>query len=143
MVGASPLLAAVVKRGRLGEPFIWDSVESLERYKPLLVADSFDERVDWPDDRVSLAGGPPGRRLAQRALRTIQGEERHPFELSPRAPARRGLRQAARRVDVMHAHYGPTGVWCLNELGASRPPLVTSFYCYDLFAEGKYPWWQA
>ena len=44
---------------------------------------------------------------------------------------------------MLHAHYGPTGVWCLNELGANRPALVTTFYCYDLFAEGKYPWWQS
>ena len=140
---ASPFLAAVVKRGRLGEPFIWDSVRSLGRYTPLLVADEFDDRVDWTAERVLLGGHPARARIAQRALRTINGEERHPFELSPKAPARRRLRDAAARADVVHAHYGPTGVWCRNELGADRPALVTTFYCYDLFAEGKYPWWQS
>lgn len=143
MPGASPPLAAVVKRGRLGEPFIWDSIGSLQRYRPLLVADDFDERVDWPQDRIRLAGQPGGHRIVQRALRTIHSEERHPFELSPRSAARRGLQTAAAHASVLHAHYGPTGVWCLNELGSNRPALVTTFYCYDLFAEGKYPWWQS
>ncbi len=141
--GASPPLAAVVKRGRLGEPFIWDSIGSLARYRPLVVADAFDDRVPWPDDRITIPGRSHGPRVAQRALRTLHGEERHPFELAPRGRAHRALRSAADRADVLHAHYGPTGVWCLNELAQNRPALVTTFYCYDLFADGKYPWWQS
>jgi colanic acid/amylovoran biosynthesis glycosyltransferase len=138
----SPLLTAVVKRGRLGEPFIWDSINSLRRYRPVLAADGFDERVEWPAERVSLGGMHPPS-LVGRLLRTMHGEERHPFGVSRRAYARKALRALSDDVDVIHAHYGPTGVWCLNELGLNRPALVTTFYCYDLFAEGKYPWWQA
>lgn len=145
VLGVSTPVAAVVKRGRLGEPFIWDSVMSLERYRTLLLADSFAPSVAWPEPTVALDGDPEsgGRRIAQRIARLAAGEERYPFELrGGRAAARVRSAIASHRPDVLHAHYGQTAVWALRTL-RRRPPLVVTFYCHDLFALGKYPYWQA
>jgi glycosyltransferase involved in cell wall biosynthesis len=58
---------------------------------------------------------------------------------------RRYLQRVVERVapDVLHAHFGPEGVWLAPVARATGRPLVVSFYGYDISQLCHDPFWQA
>jgi colanic acid/amylovoran biosynthesis glycosyltransferase len=61
--------------------------------------------------------------------------------LTETLPFRNNLNYA--RVSVIHAHFGPTGVWSLTLRRRLRRPLVTSFYGYDVTQHPRRRIWRA
>jgi len=114
----------------LTETFIYEYLRALRRVRAVVVAEDVQHLEQFPIEalvRVSGRDVALGVRAAQRVLAHWLGME------SARAyryyAALRRL-----RPQLVHAHFGPTGVLVLAATQRLQVPLITSFYGYDLSA---------
>jgi colanic acid/amylovoran biosynthesis glycosyltransferase len=117
------------------EPFIQDVISRAKAYQPVVLCN--DEVAAVPES------GPDET--------YVLGESSYPWKwgwtvtgswiaLSGHLPYCGVLDYA--RVRVLHAHFGPTGVWALPLRRRLGVPLVTSFYGYDVSQHGRKLLWR-
>jgi colanic acid/amylovoran biosynthesis glycosyltransferase len=107
------------------ETFIYNYISHLKTYQPICLAWKFDNIKQFPFpeedsyilslDRHSLAW------LYNRVYKRFSGID---------TPLKNIFRDRA--IKLIHAHFGPHGVYALNIKKMFNIPLVTSFYGYDL-----------
>ncbi len=105
---------------RLSEPFITQQAERLQRYQPLYLG------------RLRYGAPPPGAEAL--VLEDLAPQMRllpagwHLLSASPHPYL---YMLAGRRPDLIHAHFGPEGVYALPLAARLNVPLVTTFHGFD------------
>ena len=95
-------------------------ISKQEKFKPLCLASAF----------KNLGQFPFARRDCYRAAICRNRLERHIGELAGKYSAIPGLLRRL-KVEMLHAHFGPSGSFILPYARENGIPLVTSFYGYD------------
>jgi len=107
------------------ETFLHAMTSGLRIFRPVYLAWEFANLDQFPvpdTDRFTLAARPGTWRWAGQGIgRRILGRE---------LPAERFLKRRGARL--LHAHFGPNGVWALRLKHSLGLPLVTTFYGYDM-----------
>ncbi len=122
------------------ETFLFNTVRSAQRTRPLLVGYERARADAFPHDGPVLSLYPPGSLASRwrRARLRLGGEA-----WDPGFAARRVLPWLERHeARLLHAHFGDVGVSLLPVARASGLPLFTSFYGHDASRLGRIPAWR-
>jgi colanic acid/amylovoran biosynthesis glycosyltransferase len=122
--------------------FIYSYLASHRAFRPVVLTQAI--------NRASRTEGPPLDAVYELSGQWRRGSRlwwlgRMDERLLGRPPFTTATLRVIRRhgVRVIHAHFGPQGVWALPLRGAAGLPLVTTFYGYDVAALGVQPEWRA
>lgn len=105
---------------RLSEPFITQQAQRLHRYRPLYLG------------RLRYGAAPPGAEAL--ALEDLAPQMRllpAAWHLLSASPHPYLYMLAGRRPNLIHAHFGPEGVYALPLAARLGVPLVTTFHGFD------------
>ncbi|MDE1895806.1 MAG: glycosyltransferase [Rhodospirillales bacterium] len=105
---------------RLSEPFITQQAQRLQRYQPLYLG------------RLRYGAAPPGAEAL--VLEDLAPQMRllpAAWHLLSASPHPYLYMLAGRRPDLIHAHFGPEGVYALPLAAQLNVPLVTTFHGFD------------
>lgn len=107
------------------EPFITEQVNHLARYQPHFVLTKLLKQISFSHSSISEQNWGDLKRLA------------HLLSRSPRLfPQTRALKQLA----LLHAHFGPDGVYALPLAESLNIPLLVTFHGYDITLQPQSAW---
>lgn len=122
----------------LTETFIYEYLRALRRVRAVVVAEELQHLEHFPIEALVRVPA-RGRTLAERVRERL-------LAAGLRMESARAYRYyvALRRLrpQLIHAHFGPTGVLVLAAARRLQVPLITSFYGYDLSALVRMPQWR-
>lgn len=120
---ASAPCALQIKHGTFlyrSETFIYGHLQQLRAYRPVVVTQDLANSGDFPFQPVEIVpGDPKDREFKKRVL---------------------GLKRSYAPA-VIHAHFGPSGVYALNLKKLLGIPLITSFHGWDISGALREPHW--
>ena len=104
------------------ETFLYQQLVRFQRYRPVVFAKTMENQERFPWSQPLYLPSPVSAGLCapiQRAVRQLYI-----------ADWMKGMRE--QRIKIIHAHYGPNGIWALPYKLRLGVPLVTSFYGFDV-----------
>lgn len=117
------------------ETFIHQTVTSLRRYHPILLA--------WEYRNLELFPFPAGDRYTLSSSRYSPSWWVEAFARRLEKREIRGEKILYRRqAQLIHAHFGPSGVLAIRLARITSLPLVTTFYGNDMSQLGRDPFWR-
>ncbi|MFH1722452.1 MAG: glycosyltransferase [Candidatus Altiarchaeota archaeon] len=105
----------------LSETFLYDQISTMRSFRPIVLTDKVDNLEVFPFNPIYKLPRNFGPRLV---------EDRIWWRLTGSNPT---FENAVRKenVELLHAHFGPTGVYVIPLKTRKKIPLITSFYGYD------------
>lgn len=120
----------------LTEGFIHAYVTHMRRYSPFVLTCQTMDLDQFPTPEVYARPGPTRLDYLTMRLTIPLLNRQWPFERFWRSVLQR------ERPDVVHAHFGPSGIYLLPLRRHIRAPIVTSFYGFDLSSLPRNRWFR-